>query len=956
MPILSNANGVTIRGTKGGGKLKRREFIQLAGSFAGCVGVLPAGQTEHARIALIVDPADVVAGAGPSRWAAAELEHALGAAGVAVHRYERLSQASAGDLSIVAAGSQSRLAAGILKQGAETLNQSAGNLKQGAEVLKQGGEILKQGPAGNSGQAGTGLAESGEALGLVPANLQGRKVLLACGTGARGLVYALLELADRVQNAADPFSALALQAPVIERPSNAVRGLMRLFASDVEDKPWFNDREMWPRYLTMLATQRFNRFNLSLSLGYDFLRRVTDAYFLFPYPFLLSVPGYNVKARPLGEAERDRNLEMLRFISEQTVARGLQFQLGLWMHGYEWIDSPGANYTIEGLTHETHGPYCRDALRLLLQACPAIAGVTLRTHGESGVEEGSYEFWQTVFEGVATCGRRVEIDLHPKGLDQTMLDNAIRTRQPITVSPKFWAEHLGMPYHQADIRDIEVPKAGKQTSRLMNLSEGSRSFMRYGYGDLLREDRSFRMIHRIWPGSQRLLLWGDPVAGAAYSRAFGFCGSEGAELMEPLTFKGRRGSGVAGNRTAYADARLRPRWDWQKYEYSYRVWGRLLYNADSDPDPWRRYLRKHFGQGAGDLESALASANRILPIVTTAHLPSAANNNYWPEMYLNQSLIDAAHPGSYSDTPAPKVFGNVSPLDPQLFSRINDFADELLRGAASGKYSPLDAGRWLDEFADGAHKHLAQAASRIAAKQDPDYVRFAADVSIQAGLGRFFAAKFRSGVLFRIFEKTGEAAAGEAALGQYRAARAAWAEFSERARGVYVDDVTVGELPQLHGHWSDRLPAIDRDINLVAEKLAGAKPGQPSASVAAIIKEVLAGGKPRDVLTYRHTPTSFVHGKPLEIGVNFDKPVVWVNLYYRRVNQAERLIVVAMENREGRYQSTIPGPYTDSAYPLQYYFEVKTIAGRTQICPGFSRDLTNQPYIVIRSRVEGAGR
>ena len=107
---------------------------------------------------------------------------------------------------------------------------------------------------------------------------------------------------------------------MVERPANAVRSVQRLFTSDVEDKPWFNDREMWPRYLTMLAAQRFNRFNLAFGIGYDFLRDVTDAYFLFAYPFLLSVPGYNVRAANLPDAERDRNLEMLRFISEQTVA------------------------------------------------------------------------------------------------------------------------------------------------------------------------------------------------------------------------------------------------------------------------------------------------------------------------------------------------------------------------------------------------------------------------------------------------------------------------------------------------------------------------------------------------------------------------------------------------------------------------------------------------------------
>ena len=95
------------------------------------------------------------------------------------------------------------------------------------------------------------------------------------------------------------------------------------------------------------------------------------------------------------------------------------------------------------------------------------------------------------------------------------------------------------------------------------------------------------------------------------------------------------------------------------------------------------------------MEAALGNASRILPIVTTAHMPSAANNNYWPEIYTNHSMVN---PGKhhYSDTPAPKVFGNVTPLDPQLFSRISDFAGELLKGERDGKYSPIEVAQWLD--------------------------------------------------------------------------------------------------------------------------------------------------------------------------------------------------------------------------------------------------------------------
>ncbi len=523
-----------------------------------------------------------------------------------------------------------------------------------------------------------------------------------------------------------PATLPALPQATAIRPANAVRSIQRLFTSEAEDKPWFNDREMWPRYLAMLAENKFSRFNLSFGIGYDFLRAVTDAYFLFSYPFLLDVPGYKVRAANLPDAERDRNLETLRYISEQTVAAGLEFQLGIWMHGYVWENSPKPNYTIEGLNKENHGPYCGDAIAALLRACPAIHGVTLRVHGESGVEEGSYAFWGKVFGGVKRSGRTVELDLHAKGIDKGMIDLALATGMPVKVSPKFWAEHMGMPYHQADIRDQEVPKAGHKDSGLMAMSAGSRSFTRYGYADLLREDRKFEILWRIWPGTQRLLTWADPLFAAGYSRAFQFAGSCGVEVMEPLSFKGRRGSGIAstgsGGRCGYADASLKPRWDWEKYADTYRVWGLKLHNPEAHVV----------------VDPSLAAASRILPIITTAHLPSAANNNYWPELYTNQSLVEPSK-SEYGDTPAPKTFGNTSPLDPQLFSRINDFAGELLQGGRSGKYSPVEVAQWLEDLA-GAVKPVKSRRVDI-------------DVAIQAGLGRFFAAKFRAGVLSTRFMK-----------------------------------------------------------------------------------------------------------------------------------------------------------------------------------------------------------
>ena len=894
--------------------ITRRHFVKITGITA--LGVSSSGLEgfTYNKATIVLNHDDKIAGTQISEWAVKELEKSLITRGIDVFRCSRLSSARPGDLCIVVAGSASQVA---------------------TELLGSGKTIIPEIP---------------EALGLVPVISSGRQILLATGYDTRGLMYAVLELMDRVLYSTQPLGALYFNKPVVEKPANVIRGINRLFVSDIEDKGWFNDREMWPQYLTMLATQRFNRFSLSLGIGYDFLQNVTDGYFLFPYPFFLSVQGYNVRVPQLSDAERDKNLEMLRFISEQTEARGIQFQLGIWMHGYEWLDSPNPNYTIEGLTAETHAVYCRDAVRELLKKCPAISGITFRVHGESGVTEGSYNFWKTIFEGVANCGRKVEIDMHAKGIDSTMIEIAVASGLPVNISPKYWAEHLGMPYHQADIRSLEIPGPGMQGKGLMNLSAGSRSFTRYGYSDLLKENRKYGVLYRIWPGTQRLLLWGDPLISAAHSKAFSFCGSSGADLMEPLSFKGRRGSGIAGDRCGYLDASLKPGWDWEKYLYSLRIFGRLTYNPDTDPDVWRRFLKKEFGPASDAVELALANSTKILPIVLTVHGASAGNNTYWPEMYTNMSIPDPNKKNPYADSPSPRIFGNVSPTDPQMFLGINDFAKEQLNSARSGKYSPIEVAQWIEDYADAAARHLEQAEASAADKKRPEFRRMAIDVAIVIGLGRFFAAKFRSGVLFGIYQQSGDKTALEESVRYYRKARDFWAELSVRSGVVYKPDITIGENPVIRGHWRDRLPAIDEDIAFMANLL------EQIPSVTGAMKDTVklavqeATGRPvRTKVSIKHSqPEGYNAGNPMTIEISTDRKPSTVLMHYRHVNHAERYETSEMIFTGTGYQATISATFTDSEYPIQYYFELREGSNKAWLYPGFNPDLTNQPYFILR--------
>ncbi len=474
-----------------------------------------------------------------------------------------------------------------------------------------------------------------------------------------------------------------------------------MFCSEVEDKPWYYDKDFWRGYLDVLAASRFNRFNFTFGLGYDFPRGVTGDYFHFPYPYLVDVPGYDVRvvrlANEAGEQnlppftaeEREKNLQMLRFIAAETSARGLEFQLGIWTHAYQWTDSPNAHHRIEGLTPETHAAYCRDALGMLLKACPQIQGLTLRVHGESGIPEGSYPFWKTLFEAISGCGRKIEIDMHAKGVNQTMIDMAADTGMPVKLGAKYSAEHQSLGYNQADIRELEIPEPEPHGNRRFQREQWRPAIYALWLCRLLAQGSRYQLLFRLWPGTQRHLLSGDPEMAAAFGRTSSFCGAAGLDIMEPLTFKGREGSGMRGGRCAYADVSLNPRsGDWEKFEYFYRVWGRCLYNPDADPEAWRRYLRSNFGPGANSVEAALANASRVLPLVTSAHLASASNHAYWPEIYDNMPIVLGSEDSPYSDTPTPRCFGTVSPLDPQLFSTIVEHAGDLLVGRSNPKYSP----------------------------------------------------------------------------------------------------------------------------------------------------------------------------------------------------------------------------------------------------------------------------
>jgi hypothetical protein len=912
--------------------LTRREFLQRAGAAAGGMAVAryaggaepppvsPAGR----EVRILLYPEDPIVESAPVQWAAGWLRATLESRGLQV-RQERATATAASQGAGTTIG-----VAGAKAPAARSLLDSLPNRDLAARFNQ-----VPESFAWLSPRTDTGLLTAVDAL---------------------GLVYGLTELADRVRYATDQVAAFKEGAGQIESPANRIRGIFRMFTAEVEDKRWFYDREGWQKYFDLLVTNRFNRFNLSFGLAYDFSTNLSDTYTFFMYPFFVDVAGYKVRAiakdgTPLPAEEQKKNLETLNFISEQAALRGLQFNLGIWTHNYRWTTSPNATFTIEGLDAQTQAPYSRDAMKMLIDTCPGITGITLRTHGESGVPEGSYDLWKIIMSGAVGhknadgSARVVELDLHGKTMTKEMIDTALSTGMPVTISCKFWAEHMGLPYVQSSIRESEMPR-GRDASGLMALSSGTRSFLRYGVGDLLATDRKYKVIHRFWPGTQRVLLSGDPLFAAENGRAGAFAGMDGIEYFEPMGFKGRAGSSMgiplAPDRSGYADASLRSERDWEKYAYSFRLWGRLSYNPAATAQQWQRFLKTEFEQSAEPAEKALASASRMLPLITTAHLPAASNAAYWPEIYVNMSLYDTTKVGSYGEAPNPKVFGNVSSLDPQMFASVNEYVDALLANKPLAKVTPIVVAQQLDAWA-----MEAQAALTSIKGTSPAVRRAAIDATIEVGIGQFFAHKFRAAALWQLFNLTGHQPARAAAVTSYKQARESWAALADTAK-VYLPDITYGNGRHMRRHWAERLADIDTDITGI-----GAGAAQRSSSsyapsdIETAIKKVLepVANSPRLI----HTPPAKARAGEalsLSLGASPESGIDSARLWYRHLNQGDRWQVIDMKAGQREFGAAIPAAYVTGAFPLQYYFEVRA-KQLAAMCPGFGKNFTGTPYYLV---------
>jgi hypothetical protein len=155
------------------------------------------------------------------------------------------------------------------------------------------------------------------------------------------------------------------------------------------------------------------------------------------------------------------------------------------------------------------------------------------------------------------------------------------------------------------------------------------------------------------------------------------------------------------------------------------------------------------------------------------------------------------------------------------------------------------------------------------------------------------------------------------------------------------------------GHWVDRLAHIDEDIVAMQKQLeAGASAlGQGDAERAI---EAITATVHRPALRCDHAPVdSFRPGEEMPLVLGVDQTAasrgLSVVLHYRHVNHGERWREMAMTGQGRIFHAAIPAEYSNSPYPLQYYFELRS-EKVAWLYPALNVTLSNQPYYVVWKR------
>ncbi|MHC4558324.1 MAG: hypothetical protein ACYS80_13585, partial [Planctomycetota bacterium] len=670
----------------------------------------------------------------------------------------------------------------------------------------------------------------------------GKKTLLVSGADDRGLMYALLDVADRIgwsSNSSGPFSEVR---NVQESPAVPERALSIYTMHQTNFESYFYEEDYWERYLDMLAENRFNTF--ALLLGYE-----NWGYFTPPYPYFFDVEEFpDIKVVGITEQKQKRNLAALKRLIKMTHERGMNFTLGIWDHIYrggvqgprDRVGKPTEGI-VWGLTADNLTAYTRVALTKLLKLVPELDAIQFRMHGESGLKRTEMGgFWENIYQVMNEHGPDIRFDARAKNFPDSLIDKAVEMGVYMRICTKYWMEQMSLPFHPTHIHP------GNQHDR------------RHGYADLLRYPQRYKMHWRLWSsGTSRILLWGDPEYVRRFAQSTHLYDGEGFEVTQPLATKMQD---HPHDMKPFELLKLQYQyyhWEFERYWHFFQVFGRIGYNPDTPPEVWQMEFQRRFGADVAPfVERAIHTASKILPRIVAYNYPynMFQTTRGWVEKKRMKDLPE---------------YARALPSDTQQFLSIDDAARYQLEGKDSARIWPQQSSRWFAAVSKDVLSLVEQAQKRIGNNQSREFNSTIADMKILANLAMYHSHRVNAGVSYALFKHSQDLNALDDAIAHESWSIEAWERIVEAAGDIYHSDLIMGrDSAGLSGHWSDELVKLKEGLNKLKQQRGSSRPD--AAEVKTVIAHVpFRKAQPGKKLTIRATVSS-------------GGPAVKVRLGYRR--------------------------------------------------------------------------
>ncbi len=625
-----------------------------------------------------------------------------------------------------------------------------------------------------------------------------RPVLLLSGADDRGLMYSLLEVADRVAWAADIAKPLSEVRDTVETPSVADRGVTIFTMQQAQFENRLHDENYWSRYFDMLARDRFNTFQVLFA--YEM-----DGYMCPAYPYFVNVDSFpGIRVEGLTKEQQQRNLADLHRLIRMAHERGIKVTVGLWCHYYRFSPTwqPASHDVpvkgkVFGLTEENLIPYTRAALATFLRAIPEVDNIMLLMHNESGLKtEDMKGFWESIYRVMKEAGPNFQYEIRAKGVSDDLIEYGLKLGLKIRVNTKYWAEQVGLPFHPTHVQELN------QFER------------RHGYSDMAKYPRDYRLHWTLWTsGTTRILLWGDPEYVRRFAGTLHLGGADGFDIMEPEATK------MAGHPQEMKPFDLLTPgyrsydYEFERYWHFFQVFGRLTYNPATPSSEWDHEFERRFGREAAPyVEQALHRASQILPHIVAYCLPPNRfpTTRGWPERQRQEDL---------------PAYAKAEPSDIEQFQSLADAARQMVEGGDSARISPLATSRWFAEAFNDVTKLLDEAERRAGPNTGPEFRSTMVDLRILANLAWYHSRRIPAGLSYALFTLTQDRNALDDAIDGERSAIQAWEGVIRAAGNAYNSDLMMG-LPEydLSGSWKDELVKLKAGLAKLESERTGFHP------------------------------------------------------------------------------------------------------------------------------------